>query len=121
MGLRRWELPLRREEGRRLAAEEPDGSMKLAVGFINLSAMLLVELEQLSGFGHVNHPAGRGKIHARTHRGNLSGARTVTGHQAFVAADTSSGRTIRGASDTKHKPPVTHVMTCAATEYNRKR
>ncbi|MCV7174560.1 hypothetical protein [Mycolicibacterium sphagni] len=31
------------------AGEEPDGAMKLAVGFINLSAMLLTEVEQLSG------------------------------------------------------------------------
>lgn len=29
--------------------EEPDGLMKLTVGFVNLSAMLLVELESLSG------------------------------------------------------------------------
>jgi hypothetical protein len=29
--------------------EEPDGAMKLTVGFINLTAMLLVELEAFSG------------------------------------------------------------------------
>jgi hypothetical protein len=36
---------------KRVAAysDEPDGAMKLTVGFINLTAMLLVELESLSG------------------------------------------------------------------------
>ena len=41
-----------RHAARRVAAyegDEPDGLMKLTVGFINLSAMLLVELEGLSG------------------------------------------------------------------------
>jgi len=31
------------------AGEGPEGAMKLTVGFINLTAMLLTEVEQLSG------------------------------------------------------------------------